>query len=100
MHELEGMLPIFLRAPGVNLDEGAKQVSSVGASQPIRGADIHVQGFRGVSSESPPLFFAIKQALYCNMGEHMDRGSFGVMTQCYTHRYLQSSIITCHDVSA
>ena len=67
MHELEGMLPIFLRAPGVNLDEGVKQVLSVGASQPIRDADIHVQGFRGVSCESPP--FAIKLALESNIHE-------------------------------
>lgn len=54
MHELEVMLPIFLRAPGVNLDEGVKQVLSVGALQPIRDAEIHVQGFRGVSSEKSP----------------------------------------------
>ena len=54
------MLPIFLRAPGVNLDEGVKQVLSVEASEPIRDADIHVQGFRGVSRESP--LFAIKLA--------------------------------------
>lgn len=60
MHELEEMLPIFLRAPGVNLDEGVKQVLSVGALQPIRDTDIHVQGFRGVSNESP--LFAIKLA--------------------------------------
>lgn len=60
MHELEGMLPIFLRAPGVNSDEGVKQVLSVGASQPMRDADIHVQGLRGVSSGSllkVPFFF-------------------------------------------
>lgn len=61
MHELEEMLPIFPRAPGVNLDEGVKQVLSVRASQPIRDADIHVQGFRGVSNESPP--FAVKLVL-------------------------------------
>lgn len=67
MHELEGMLPIFLRAPGVNLDEGVKQVLSVGASQPIRDAGIHVQGFRGVSCESP--LFAIKLALESNIHE-------------------------------
>lgn len=54
------MLPIFLRAPGVNLDEGVKQVLSVGALQPIRDVDINVQGFRGVSNESP--LFAIKLA--------------------------------------
>jgi len=58
MQELEGMLPIFLRAPVVNLDEGVKQVLSAGASQPIRDVEIRVQGFRGVSSESP--LFAIK----------------------------------------
>lgn len=61
MHEPGEMLPIFLRALGVNLDEGVKQVLSVGASQPIRDADIHAQGLRGVSSESPPL--AIKPVL-------------------------------------
>lgn len=60
MHEQEEMLPIFLRAPGVNLDEGVKQVLSVGASRPIRDADIHIQGFRGVSNKS--LLFAIKLA--------------------------------------
>lgn len=47
------MLPIFLRAQGVNLDEGVKQVLSVGASRPIRDADIHIQGFRGVSNKVP-----------------------------------------------
>lgn len=53
MHKREEMLPIFLRAPGVNLDEGVKQVLSVEASRPIRDADIHIQGFRGVSNKSP-----------------------------------------------
>lgn len=63
MRELGGMLPIFLGAPGVNLDEGVKQVSSVGAPQPIRDADIHVQGFRGSVLRKP---FAIKLALESN----------------------------------
>ena len=80
MHELEGMLPIFLRAPGVNLDEGVKQVLSVGASQPIRDADIHVQGFRGVSCESPP--FAIKLALESNIHEWAVCDSSWMIRRC------------------
>lgn len=51
---------LYFSDSGVNLDEGVKQVLSVEASQPIRDADIHVQGFRGVSRESP--LFAIKLA--------------------------------------
>lgn len=40
---------------GVNLDEGVKQVLSVEDSQPIRGAEIRVQGFRGSVYQKVPL---------------------------------------------
>lgn len=46
----KGCCLYFSRAPGVNLDEGVKQVLSVGASQPIGVEEIRVQGFRGVST--------------------------------------------------